>query len=68
MFGALESRLNVDQGNPRMWREAATQRLQRAMGTKFEECAARGREMDDEALPAFVAAQLTRILAELEHD
>lgn len=43
MFGALESRLSVDQGNPLMWREAAIARLQRATGTtNFDDRAARG--------------------------
>jgi hypothetical protein len=51
MFGALESPLGVDQGNPLMWREAAIERLRRAMGTtNFDQRAARAREMDDEAL------------------
>jgi predicted ATPase len=67
MFGALESRLDVDHGEPLMQREATVERLHRAIGTKFDERAARGREMDDEAFAAFVSAQLARIIAELEH-
>jgi hypothetical protein len=66
MFGALAALLEVDQGVSLAGREAAIETLRGAMGTTdFEECAARGRKMDDETLAAYVGDQLTRIIAEL---